>query len=108
MYEGNNLRSFGSGSMSSVIKNGIEWKLKEIIHKPVTFTKETLQKDNDELNEALRKGYYINDVVRTQTGIVYVLTKWSRKKQKKSENTEEESKLPSLFSLIGGVENESN
>lgn len=96
--------------MSRSIKYNDEWNLREIIHKPVTFTEETLQKDTDDLNEALRKGYFINDVVITQTGIVYVLTKWSRKRQKKSEKTEDEIKKQQhpLDALLGGNKNESN
>ena len=54
--------------------------LKEIIHKAVTFTPATLDPDTKELNEAITCGYEINDYVRTETGIVYILTKWSKQK----------------------------
>lgn len=47
--------------------------LREILHKPVTFTEATIQRDTDELNKALSEGYQIQDYVRTETGIVYVL-----------------------------------
>ena len=50
--------------------------LQEIIHRPVTFTKATLQIDTDELNKSLSQGYKIHDYVKTETGIVYVLGKW--------------------------------
>jgi len=96
--------------MSKSIEYNDGWSLKEIVHQPVTFTKETLKKDTDDLNEALRKGYFISQWVRTETGIVYVLTKWSKKRQKKSESVEdaENKQQPSLFSLIGGAKDEPN
>lgn len=58
--------------------------LREIIHKPVTFTKETIQKDTDELNKALLDGYKIHDYVRTETGIVYVLGRWENQQSNKT------------------------
>jgi hypothetical protein len=64
--------------------------LKEIIHRAVTFTPATLDKDTEALNKAISQGYTINDSVRTDTGIVYVLAKWEKglkqipKKSKKS------------------------
>jgi hypothetical protein len=64
--------------------NKSESVLKEIIHKAVTFTPSTLDPDTKELNEAITCGYEINDYVRTETGIVYILTKWN--KQENSEN----------------------
>ena len=64
--------------------NKSESVLKEIIHKAVTFTPATLEPDTKELNEAITCGYEINDYVRTETGIVYILTKWNN--QKNSEN----------------------
>ncbi len=50
--------------------------LKEIIHRPVTFTANTIEKDTVELNKAISQGYLIHDSIRTDTGIVYVLAKW--------------------------------
>ena len=58
--------------------------LKEIIHKAVTFTPATLDPDTKELNEAITCGYEINDYVRTETGIVYILTKWNKQKNSTS------------------------
>jgi hypothetical protein len=54
--------------------------LKEIVHKAVTFTPSTLEPDTKELNEAITCGYEINDYVRTETGIVYILAKWNKQK----------------------------
>ena len=51
---------------------------KEIIHKAVTFTPKTIEGDTAELNNALTDGYQIQDYVRTETGIVYILTKWGK------------------------------
>jgi len=65
--------------MNGGIKYVGGWELTEIIHQPVTFTKESLQKDNDALNEAIHNGYQITELVRTETGIVYVLGKWTRR-----------------------------
>ncbi|MBC8502337.1 MAG: hypothetical protein H8D35_04335 [Nitrosopumilus sp.] len=48
----------------------------EIIHRPVTFTANTIEKDTVELNKAISQGYLIHDSVKTETGIVYVLAKW--------------------------------
>jgi hypothetical protein len=64
--------------------NKSESVLKEIIHKAVTFTPASIEPDTKELNEAITCGYEINDYVRTETGIVYILTKWN--KQENSEN----------------------
>jgi len=50
--------------------------LKEIIHKAVTFTPKTIEYDTAELNSAITQGYEVKDYVRTETGIVYILTKW--------------------------------
>ena len=49
--------------------------LLEIIHKAVTFTPTSIDKDNVELNRAISDGYLIQEFVRTETGIVYVLAK---------------------------------
>jgi hypothetical protein len=54
--------------------------LKEIIHKAVTFTPASLDPDTKELNDAITCGYEINDYVRTETGIVYILTKCDKQK----------------------------
>ena len=58
--------------------------LREIVHKAVTFTPASLEPDTKELNEAITCGYEINDYVRTETGIVYILTKWSKQKNSTS------------------------
>lgn len=58
--------------------------LNQIIHKAVTFTPVTLDSDTKELNEAITCGYEINDYVRTETGIVYILTKWNKQKNSTS------------------------
>jgi len=58
--------------------------LKEIIHKAVTFTPASLDPDTKELNDAITCGYEIKDYVRTETGIVYILTKWDRQKNSTS------------------------
>jgi hypothetical protein len=55
--------------------------LEELIHRAVTFTPDTLDRDTAELNKAITHGYEIHDYVRTETGIVYILAKW-RKQQK--------------------------
>lgn len=52
--------------------------LKEIIHRPITFTANTIEKDTVELNKAISQGYLIHDSIRTETGIVYVLAKWEK------------------------------
>lgn len=52
--------------------------LKEIIHKPITFTANTIEKDTVELNKAISQGYLIHDSIRTETGIMYVLAKWEK------------------------------
>ena len=52
--------------------------LKEIIHKAVTFTPKTIEYDTAELNRAITQGYEVKDYVRTETGIVYILTKWGK------------------------------
>jgi hypothetical protein len=58
--------------------------LKEIIHKAVTFTPASLDPDTKELNDAITCGYEIKDYVRTETGIVYILTKWDKQKNSTS------------------------
>ena len=52
--------------------------LREIIHKAVTFTPKTIEYDTAELNSAITRGYIVKDYVRTETGIVYILTKWGK------------------------------
>ena len=64
--------------------NKSESVLKEIIHKAVTFTPASLDPDTKELNEAITCGYEINDYVRTETGIVYILTKWNKQENSTS------------------------
>lgn len=56
------------------------WVLKEILHKPVTFNADSIQRDTDDLNNAIQKGYKINEIIKTETGIVYVLSKWEKNK----------------------------
>mgnify|MGYP001174485691 FL=1 len=54
-------------------------RLVEIQHKPVHFTGlETMQKDTEEVNSCLRAGWVIQDQIRTDTGIVYVLSRWEK------------------------------
>ena len=54
-------------------------KLIEIQHKPVHFTGlETMQKDTEEVNSCLKAGWVIQDQIRTDTGIVYVLSRWEK------------------------------
>ena len=82
--------------------------LKEIIHKAVTFTPASLDPDTKELNEAITCGYEINDYVRTETGIVYILTKWS--KQKNSENKPsiqftDDKNLKQYYEVLKGEQN---
>ena len=60
--------------------NKSESVLKEIVHKAVTFTPASLDPDTKELNDAITCGYEIKDYVRTETGIVYILTKWDKQK----------------------------
>ena len=55
--------------------------LKEIIHRAVTFTTDSIEKDTVELNKAISQGYFLHDYVRTETGIVYVLAKWEKPKK---------------------------
>ena len=73
-------------------------KLQEIIHKPVTFTSETLQRDTDDLNKSLSQGYRIHDLVKTETGIVYVLGKWETISKKEiSEKSEQKNDLKNIY-----------
>ena len=73
-------------------------QLREIIHKPVTFTNETLQRDTDDLNKSLSQGYKIHDLVKTETGIVYVLGKWeSISKEEISEKSEQKNDLKNVY-----------
>jgi len=65
--------------------------LKEIIHRAVTFTVNTIEKDTVELNKAISQGYLIHDSIRTETGIVYVLAKWEKHEQISPENCEQTS-----------------
>lgn len=67
-----------SENTNSIIKDS--WVLKEIMHKPVTFNADSIQRDTADLNNAIRKGYKINEIVKTETGIVYVLSKWKKNK----------------------------
>ena len=73
-------------------------QLREIIHKPVTFTNETLQRDTDDLNKSLSQGYKIQDLVKTETGIVYVLGKWETiSKEEISEKSEQNNDLKNVY-----------
>ena len=69
---------------SKTDNNKSERVLKEIIHKAVTFTPASLDPDTKELNDAITCGYVIKDYVRTETGIVYILTKWDKQKNSTS------------------------
>ena len=54
-------------------------KLVEIQHKPVSFTAlETMRKDTEEVNSCLKAGWVIQDQIRTDTGIIYVLSRWEK------------------------------
>lgn len=73
--------------------------LVKILHKPVTFTKETLQKDTDELNKSLSEGYTIHEFIKTETGIVYVLGKWTKHQDKvNTKNNQKEKDLKQIYS----------
>lgn len=48
-------------------------------HKPVTFFANTIEKDTAELNKTISDGYFVQDSIRTETGIIYVLTKWEKR-----------------------------
>lgn len=73
-------------------------QLCEILHKPVTFTNESLQKDTAELNKSLSEGYTIQEFVRTETGIVYVLGKWNENSQKENEkNDQTDNNLKQIY-----------
>ena len=58
--------------------------LKEILHKAVTFTPASIDRDTEELNNAITCGYEIDNYVRTETGIVYILTKLNKQKNSTS------------------------
>ena len=88
--------------------NKSESVLKEIIHKAVTFTPSTLDPDTKELNEALTCGYEINDYVRTETGIVYILTKWNKQKNStsiKCQQTTDTKNLKQYYEVLKGEQN---
>ncbi len=73
-------------------------QLREIIHKPVTFTNETLQRDTDDLNKSLSQGYKIHDLVKTETGVVYILGKWEPiSKEEISEKSEQKNDLKNVY-----------
>ena len=82
--------------------------LKEIVHKAVTFTPASLDPDTKELNEAITCGYEINDYVRTETGIVYILTKWSKQKNsgnKPSIQSTDNKDLKQHYEILKGEQN---
>ena len=88
--------------------NKSESVLKEIVHKAVTFTPSTLEPDTKELNEAITCGYEINDYVRTETGIVYILTKWNKQKNSTSitcQQTTDTKKLKQYYEVLKGEQN---
>jgi hypothetical protein len=60
--------------------------LKEILHKAVTFTPASIDRDTEELNNAITCGYEIDSYVRTETGIVYILTKWNKQENSVNKN----------------------
>lgn len=82
-------------------KDNSNWILKEIIHSPVTFNSESLQRDTDKLNDTIRKGYSINEIVKTETGIVYVLIKWEKAEPLKKSEKELEIQRNSWKILTG-------
>ena len=82
-------------------KTDSDWILKEIIHSPVTFNTESLQRDTDKLNDTIRKGYQINEIVKTETGIVYVLMKWEKPEPLKKSEKELERQHNSWKILTG-------
>ena len=77
------------------------WVLKEILHQPVTFTANSIHKDTDDLNKVIRKGYSINEIVRTETGIVYVLSKWEKQSITKKTNQQLKKQRNSWNVLTG-------
>jgi hypothetical protein len=82
--------------------------LKEIIHKAVTFTPDSLDTDTKELNEAITCGYEINDYVRTETGIVYILTKWNKQKNsgnKPNIQSTDDKNLKQYYEVLKGEQN---
>ena len=88
--------------------NKSESVLKEIIHKAVTFTPASLDPDTKELNEAITCGYEINDYVRTETGIVYILTKWNKQENSTSitcQQTTDTKKLKQYYEVLKGEQN---
>ena len=59
-----------------LVKEGESSKrAKELLFQPVTFSKSTLESDQNRLNDALNCGFEIVDAIKTDTGIVYVLSK---------------------------------
>jgi len=82
--------------------------LREIVHKAVTFTPASLEPDTKELNEAITCGYEINDYVRTETGIVYILTKWNKQENSTSitcQQTTDTKKLKQYYEVLKGEQN---
>jgi len=84
------------------------WVLKEILHKPVTFNADSIQRDTDDLNNAIRKGYKINEIVKTETGIVYVLSKWKKNKPAVKSKVQLERQRNSWNIFTGGSNDQSN
>lgn len=78
----------------------------KILHKAVTFTPESLNKDTEELNNAITCGYEIENYVKTETGIVYILTKWDKQKKSTSitcqETTDSENLKENYEDLLRG------
>ncbi len=56
----------------------------KILHKAVTFTPTSLDRDTEELNNAITCGYEIQNYVTTETGIVYILTRWNKQENSTS------------------------
>ena len=85
-----------------------DWVLKEILHKAVTFNVESLQRDTDELNNAIQRGYKLNDRIKTETGVVYVLLKWKKGTRKVKSKVQLEKQDKSWSILTGDNHDESN
>ncbi|MBS1268620.1 MAG: hypothetical protein MAG458_01351 [Nitrosopumilus sp.] len=62
----------------------------------MTFTPASLDRDTLELNNAITRGYEINDYIRTETGIVYILTKWSNQDISKNQEDKQNSSCGDL------------
>jgi hypothetical protein len=55
--------------------NSNSQRTQELFFQPVTFSRDTLASDQKNLNDALNNGFNVVDSIKTETGIVYVLSK---------------------------------